>query len=148
MSEKRNLVHWSILALRDCKLRRVSGFSFSANITLEKGFPARCTGENGRFLFPTVPAREKGYISPFTLNTTAVPVLPKMGAKKAANLFRLTARCAAAGRRVFSFPLSVKPKFELTFYQLGFDVVLHIGIVISGLFSRIARNPCFMSSNK
>lgn len=27
--------------------------------------------------------------------------------------------------------LSVKPEFELTFYQLGFDVVLHIGIVIS-----------------
>lgn len=27
--------------------------------------------------------------------------------------------------------LTVKPKFELTFYQLGFDVVLHIGVVIS-----------------
>lgn len=27
--------------------------------------------------------------------------------------------------------LSVKPEFELTFYQLGFDVILHIGVVIS-----------------
>ncbi|MBS5703983.1 MAG: hypothetical protein KHW93_09170 [Butyricicoccus pullicaecorum] len=45
MSEKRNLAHWSILALRDCKLRRARGFSFFANITLEKGFPARCTGK-------------------------------------------------------------------------------------------------------
>lgn len=27
--------------------------------------------------------------------------------------------------------LSVKSKFELTFNQLGFDVVLHIGVVIS-----------------
>lgn len=32
----------------------------------------------------------------------------------------------------FSIPaLSVKSKFELTFNQLGFDVVLHIGVVIS-----------------
>jgi len=29
-----------------------------------------------------------GQFFPFTLNTTAVPVLPKMGAKKAANLFQ------------------------------------------------------------
>ena len=95
MSEKRNLVHWSILALCSCNLRRIRAFFFSANITLEKGFAARCTGENGRFLFPTVPAREKGYISPFTLNTTAVPVLPKMGAKKQDTFFRFPARCAA-----------------------------------------------------
>lgn len=104
MERKRNLVHWSILALSSCKLRRVGAFFFSAKDTLEKGFAARCPGENEKFLFPTVPAREKGSISPFTLNTTAVPVLPKMGAKKAANLFQdLLLVVPLWGGRLFNF---------------------------------------------
>lgn len=51
--------------------------------------------------------------------------------------------------------LSVKPEFELTFYQLGFDVVLHIGIVISvhvgeiylsWLCPSISQRSCYKAS--
>ena len=119
MSEKRNLVHWSILALRDCKLPLTSvrhffpvcinafckfsfayysfiGSQFWQSICLfllliiqDKGLlPADWN------LFTSViqktrkwqPGRQKNFL--FTLNTTALPVLPKMGAKKAANLFQ------------------------------------------------------------
>lgn len=34
--------------------------------------------------------------------------------------------------------LSVKAKFELAFYQLAFDVVLHIGVVISVYVGEVA----------
>ena len=134
MSEKRNLVHWSILALRDCKLPLTSvrhfftvcinafcKFSFAyysfigsrfwqtaflfllpiireraflpvfAKMTTDTELPAR----HRRKPFPLSviqktrkwqPDRQKIFL--FTLNTTALPVLPKMGAKKAANLFQ------------------------------------------------------------
>ena len=127
MSEKRNLVHWSILALRDCKLpltsvRHFFGksqpekfvvlclllvhrepvlascFSFSATNNPGKGVPARLRKNDDRHgtSYPTPekpfplsviqntenwqPDRQKIFL--FTLNTTALPVLPKMGAKK------------------------------------------------------------------
>ena len=132
MSEKRNLVHWSILALRDCKLSLTSvrhffpvcinafckfsfayysfiGSQFWQSICLfllliiqDKGLlPADWN------LFTSViqktrkwqPGRQKNFL--FTLNTTALPVLPKMDAKKSSKSFsRLTASCVAVGRRV------------------------------------------------
>ena len=55
-----------------------------------------------------------------------------MGAKKAANLFRIycfVCRCGAAGYSVFM--LSVKPELEQAFNQLCFDVVLHIRVIIA-----------------
>ena len=55
-----------------------------------------------------------------------------MGAKKAANLFRIycfVCRCGAAGYSVFM--LSVKPELEQAFNQLCSDVVLHIRVVIA-----------------
>ncbi len=55
-----------------------------------------------------------------------------MGAKKAANLFRIycfMCRCGAAGYSVFM--LSVKPKLEQAFNQLCSDVVLHIRVIIT-----------------
>ena len=133
MSEKRNMVHWSILALRDCKLPLTSvrhlfpvcinafcKFSFAyysfigsrfwqaaflfllliirqrtflpvfAKITTDTELPTR---RRKPFPFSVIqktrkwqPGRQKIFL--FTLNTTALPVLPKMGAKKAANLFQ------------------------------------------------------------
>ena len=134
MSEKRNLVHWSILALRDCKLPLTSvrhffpvcinafcKFSFAyyssigsrfwqsvclfllliilqraflpvfAKMTPDtavstryrrKSFPFSVILETGKWQ----PGRQKIFL--LTLNTTALPVLPKMGTKKAANLFQ------------------------------------------------------------
>ena len=55
--------------------------------------------------------------------------MPKIGAKKAANLFQTYCFSCRWWRRLFS--LSVKSEFHLTFYQLSYDVVLHIGIVLS-----------------
>ena len=55
-----------------------------------------------------------------------------MGAKKAANLFRIycfMCRCGAAGYSVSM--LSVKPELEQAFNQLCSDVVLHIRVVIA-----------------
>ncbi len=55
-----------------------------------------------------------------------------MGAKKAANLFRIycfMCRCGAAGYSVFM--LSVKPKLEQAFNQLCSDVALHIRVIIT-----------------
>ena len=150
MSEKRNLVHWSILALRDCKLPLTSvrhffpvcinafcKFSFAyyssigsrfwqaaflsllliireraflpvfAKMTTDTELPAR----RRRKPFPLSviqktrkwqPGRQKNFL--FTLNTTALTVLPKMGAKKAANLFQdLLLSPATDGRLVFCF---------------------------------------------
>ena len=150
MSEKRNLVHWSILALRDCKLPLTSvrhffpvcinafcKFSFAyyssigsrfwqaaflsllliireraflpvfAKMTTDTELPAR----RRRKPFPLSviqktrkwqPGRQKNFL--FTLNTTALTVLPKMGAKKSSKSFsRLTASCVAVGRRVIQF---------------------------------------------
>ena len=54
-----------------------------------------------------------------------------MGAKKAANLFRIycfMCCCGAAGYSVFM--LSVKPELEQAFNQLCSDVVLHIRVII------------------
>jgi hypothetical protein len=48
----------------------------------EKSFPFFVIQETGKWQ----PGRQKIFL--FTLNTTALPVLPKMGAKKAANLFQ------------------------------------------------------------
>ena len=62
-----------------------------------------------------------------------------MGAKKAANLFRIycfMCRCGAAGYSVFM--LSVKPKLEQAFNQLCFDVVLHIRVIIAVHFGEVA----------
>ena len=119
MSEKRNLVHWSILALRDCKLPLTSvrhffpvcinafcKFSFAYYSFIRSRFwQSVCLfllliiQDTGLLpadwnLFTSViqktrkwqPGRQKNFL--FTLNTTALPVLPKMGAKKAANLFQ------------------------------------------------------------
>lgn len=150
MSEKRNLVHWSILALRDCELPLISvrhfspvcinafcKFSFAyysfigsrfwqaaflfllliireraflpvfAKMTTDTELPAR----RRRKPFPLSviqktrkwqPGRQKNFL--FTLNTTALTVLPKMGAKKSSKSFsRLTASCVAVGRRVIQF---------------------------------------------
>ena len=55
-----------------------------------------------------------------------------MGAKKAANLFRIycfMCCCGAAGYSVFM--LSVKPELEQAFNQLCSDVVLHIRVIIA-----------------
>ena len=65
-----------------------------------------------------------------------------MGAKKAANLFRIyciMCRCWAAGYSVFM--LSVKPELEQAFNQLCSDVVLHIRIIIAVHFGEIADIP-------
>ena len=150
MSEKRNLVHWSILALRDCKLPLTSvrhfftvcinafcKFSFAyysfigsrfwqtaflfllpiireraflpvfAKMTTDTELPAR----HRRKPFPLSviqktrkwqPDRQKIFL--FTLNTTALPVLPKMGAKKAANLFQdLLLHVLPLGGGLFNF---------------------------------------------
>ena len=62
-----------------------------------------------------------------------------MGAKKAANLFRIycfVCRCEAAGYSVFM--LSVKPELEQAFNQLCFDVVLHIRVIIAVHFGKVA----------
>lgn len=113
MSEKRNLVHWSILALRDCKLPLASvrhffpvcinafckfsfayysfiGSRFWQSVCLFLLLIIRDTGllPADWNLFALViqktrkwqPGRQKIFL--FTLNTTALPVLPKMGAKK------------------------------------------------------------------
>ena len=134
MSEKRNLVHWSILAFRDCKLSLTSvrhffpvcinafcKFSFAyysfirsrfwqaaflfllliireraflpvfAKMTTDTELPAR----RRRKPFPLSviqktenwqPGRQKIFL--FTLNTTTLPVLPKMGAKKQQIFFK------------------------------------------------------------
>lgn len=119
MSEKRNLVHWSILALRDCKLSLTSvrhffpvcinafcKFSFAYYSFIRSRFwQAVCLfllliiRDTGLLpadwnLFALViqktrkwqPGRQKNFL--FTLNTTALLVLPKMGAKKAVKLFQ------------------------------------------------------------
>ena len=139
MSEKRNLVHWSILALRDCKLSLTSvrhffpvcinafckfsfayysfiGSQFWQSICLfllliiqDKGLlPA------GWNLFTSViqktrkwqPGRQKNFL--FTLNTTALPVLPKMDAKKAVNLFQdLLLHVLPLGGGLFNFHCSI-----------------------------------------
>lgn len=128
MSEKRNLVHWSILALRDCKLPLTSirhffpvcinafcKFSFAyysfsgsrfwqaaflfllliirqrtflpvfAKMATDTELPTWCRRKP--FSLSVIqknenwqPGRQKIFL--FTLNTTALPVLPKMGAKK------------------------------------------------------------------
>ena len=55
-----------------------------------------------------------------------------MGAKKAANLFRIycfVCRCGAAGSSVFM--LSVQPELEQAFNQLCSNVVLLIRIIIA-----------------
>ena len=65
-----------------------------------------------------------------------------MGAKKAANLFRIycfMCRCGAAGYSVFM--LSVKPELEQAFNQLCSDVVLHIRVIIAVHFGEIADIP-------
>ena len=65
-----------------------------------------------------------------------------MGAKKAANLFRIycfMCCCGAAGYSVFM--LSVKPELEQAFNQLCSDVVLHIRIIIAVHFGEIADIP-------
>ena len=65
-----------------------------------------------------------------------------MGAKKAANLFRIycfMCRCGAAGYSVSM--LSVKPELEQAFNQLCSDVVLHIRIIIAVHFGEIADIP-------
>ena len=62
-----------------------------------------------------------------------------MGAKKAANLFRIycfMCRCGAAGYSVFM--LSVKPELEQAFNQFCFDVVLHIRVIIAVHFGEVA----------
>ena len=62
-----------------------------------------------------------------------------MGAKKAANLFRIYCfvyRCEAAGYSVFM--LSVKPELEQAFNQLCSDVVLHIRVIIAVHFGKVA----------
>ena len=65
-----------------------------------------------------------------------------MGAKKAANLFRIycfVCRCGAAGYSVFM--LSVQPELEQAFNQLCSNVVLHIRIIIAVHFGEIADIP-------
>ena len=62
-----------------------------------------------------------------------------MGAKKAANLFRIycfMCCCGAAGYSVFM--LSVKPELEQAFNQLCSDVVLHIRVIIAVHLREIA----------
>ena len=62
-----------------------------------------------------------------------------MGAKKAANLFRIycfVCRCRAARYSVFM--LSVKPELEQAFNQLCSDVVLHIRVIITVHFGEVA----------
>ena len=62
-----------------------------------------------------------------------------MGAKKAANLFRIycfMCRCGAAGYSVSM--LSVKPELEQAFNQLCSDVVLHIRVVIAVHLGEVA----------
>ena len=62
-----------------------------------------------------------------------------MGAKKAANLFRIycfMCCCGAAGYSVFM--LSVRPELEQAFNQLCFDVVLHIRVIIAVHFGKVA----------
>lgn len=119
MSEKRNLVHWSILALRDCKLPLTSvrhffpvcinafcKFSFAYYSFIRSRFwQSVCLfllliiQDTGLLpadwnLFTSViqktrkwqPGRQKIFL--FTLNTTALPVLPKMGAKKQQIFFK------------------------------------------------------------
>ena len=65
-----------------------------------------------------------------------------MGAKKAANLFRIYCSwlpLRAAGYSVFM--LSVKPKLEQAFNQLCPDVVHHNRIIIAVHFGEIADIP-------
>ena len=62
-----------------------------------------------------------------------------MGAKKAANLFRIycfMCRCGAAGYSVSM--LSVKPELEQAFNQLCSDVVLHIRVIIAVHLGEVA----------
>ena len=138
MSEKRNLVHWSILTLRDCKLPPLPSAAFSGNrnqknvfffayyssigsrfwqvafllllIILQRTFlnvfakmtPSTAfSTRNLRKPFPFSviqetekwhPDRRKNFL--FTLNTTALFVLPKMGAHKL-QIFQTHCLCAA-----------------------------------------------------
>ncbi|WP_164706611.1 hypothetical protein [Intestinibacillus sp. Marseille-P6563] len=93
------------------------GFFFSAftKVTFDTGLSARSTTNNpGKFFLPAV--RERFFLSlptklereKWTLIFKTFPLCSliqtgkkhaKNGHKKAANLFRLTARCVAAGRR-------------------------------------------------
>lgn len=116
MSEKRNLAHWSILALCSCNLRRVRGlliFCFHQSyfghraflpvllLIIRENFFCPLSGGNGKFLFPIVPARV--YLPVHSL----IPPLSRFAKnrrKKSSKSFsRLTACCAVAGRVVFSF---------------------------------------------
>ena len=84
----------------------------------------------------------KREISLLTYQYRHFPDLPKMGVKKAANLFRIycfVCRCGAAGYSVFM--LSVKPELKQAFNQLCSDVVLHIRIIIAVHFGEIADIP-------
>ena len=150
MSEKRNLVHWSILALRDCKLPLTSvrhffpvcinafckfsfayysfiGSRFWQSICLFLLLIIQDTGllPADWNLFASViqkirkwqPGKQKNFL--FTLNTTALSVLPKMGAKKAANLFQdlllsLAALVAAGIQFSWLVRRIVKTELELT----------------------------------
>ena len=135
MSEKRNLVHWSILALRDCKLPLASvrhffpvcinafcKFSFAYYSFIGSRFwQSVCLfllliiQDTGLLpadwnLFTSViqktrkwqPGRQKIFL--FTLNTPALPVLPKIDTKKAANLFQdLLLHVLPLGGGLFNF---------------------------------------------
>lgn len=146
MSEKRNLVHWSILALRDCKLPLTSirhffpvcinafcKFSFAYYSFIGSRFwQSVCLfllliiQDTGLLpadwnLFTSViqktrkwqPGRQKIFL--FTLNTPALPVLPKIDTKKAANLFQdLLLYMPLVGGALFSFRFirQFQPEFE------------------------------------
>ena len=79
-------------------------------------------------------------------NTELLEICQKVGAKKAANLFRIYCSwlpLRAAGYSVFM--LSVKPELEQAFNQLCSDVVLHIRIIIAVHFGEIADIPAYRS---
>ena len=150
MSEKRNLVHWSILALRDCKLPLTSvrhffpvcinafcKFSFAYYSFIGSRF------WQAAFLFLLLIIRQRTFLPVFAKMTTDTELLTrrrrkpfpfsviqktrkwqpdrqknfsvhskhhrlacfaKNGRKKSSKSFlRLTASCAAAGRRVIQF---------------------------------------------
>lgn len=68
----------------------------------------------------------------FRIFTRYSPLSLKAGNKKATNLFQTYCSCSAVGRCYSVVNSStVKPKLEKALYQLGFDVVLHIHVIVS-----------------
>ena len=121
MSEKRNLVHWSILALRNCRfplrltLRQSAGgglacfrqYSDCGGVSCPPLFPS--TDRNGKcqtliWIFHHYYGRQAhfGQTSPSLTTTRERGVLPKMGAKNATDFQKSVALLFGA---VFNFSL-------------------------------------------